>query len=354
MKKFNLDKFYRNSKFDFVKHFWKFIIAPIALIITSIVLLCTVGFNAGFDYTGGSAITIYANNESVFVGENIKAYSLDNKDDYNEFMKKIQESLSENSLQAVSYQTTIMENEDLAIFDGDAIVVRIQSFDEEKINAFKSSLVAKLGYNNAEGAEDSIVVGTISPIISQEMLNLVIAALLIAIAVVTVYLAIRLGFASAMSVVFGLAHDILVMLCLALIFRLQVESWFLGAVIVLIMFSLLNNIFMFNNISKNATNGKFEEDGKYSRAYNGDVANLSIKETLSRNTVLVCIALVSLSLLAIIATSAVRSAVFPFLLGVCASIYASIFILPSLWAIAYAPPKKKKVKEEKKKDEYVV
>ena len=101
-------------------------------------------------------------------------------------------------------------------------------------------------------------------------------------------------------------------------------------------------------------NGKFEENGKYSRAYNPDVANISIKETLSRNTALVCITMVTLSLIAIIATSAVRSAVFPFLLGVCASIYASIFVLPSLWTFAYVPPKKKKVKVEKKKDEYEV
>ena len=46
MKKLNLDKFYTNSKFDFYKHFWKFVIAPAVIIIAAIVLLCTVGFNA--------------------------------------------------------------------------------------------------------------------------------------------------------------------------------------------------------------------------------------------------------------------------------------------------------------------
>jgi len=55
-----------------------------------------------------------------------------------------------------------------------------------------------------------------------------------------------------------------------------------------------------------------------------------------------------------VATSGVSAAMFPFFLGVLASIYTSIFILPVLWAISYVPSKKKKVREEKKEDEYVV
>ncbi len=355
MKKFNLDKFYTNSKFDFYKHFWKFVIAPVVLVITAIVLLCTVGFNAGFDYTGGTQVTIYSNNDASFEGAT--AYDLDKGDDYNAFVEKINEVLKDNKLSSLSYQKTIVTVEELGIYDGHALVLRVQETGKTKISALKTDLASAFGYDtvvNIDKAEDAVITSTISPIITQEILNLVITALISALAIVFMYLAFRLGIAGAMSVVFGIALDTLAMICFALVFRLQVELSFLAMVIVLIIFSFINNVLLFNNIKNNATNGKFEENGKYSRANSKDVANLSVKESLSRQTVFACISLVTICLVAIIATTGVRAAMLPFLLGVLASIYSSIFILPVLWAISYIPSKKKKVKEEKKADEYVV
>lgn len=357
MKKFNLDKFYANSKFDFHKHFWKFIIAPIVMVITAIVLLCTVGFNAGFDFTGGTSISIFSNNDATFVGEGVKTYNLEKGEEYNAFVEKINATLKEQNVSSLSYQKTIVTVEELGIYDGHAIVLKIQNLGKDKVESLTGALANAFGYDtatNVSNAEEAIIANTISPTISQYTLNLVITALVSALVIVFVYLAIRLGVASAMSVVFGVAHDVLAILCFALIFRLQVETSFLAAVVVLMMFSVINNIFLFNNIKNNATNGKFEENGKYSRANNADVANLSIKESLPRQTVFACVSLIAICLTAIVATSGVRVAVLPFLMGVLSSIYASIFILPVLWAISYVPSKKKKVKEEKKADEYVV
>jgi len=357
MKKFNLDKFYKNSKFDFYKNFWKFVIAPAVLVITAIVLLCTVGFNAGFDFTGGNQITIYSNNDQSFKGEGVSSYDLNDKEDYNAFIEKINASLEENDLSTLSYQKTLVTVDEIGVYTGDAVIIKIQNAKASQIEAFKESLVKKLGYDkvtNITNADEAIISSKISPYITQGILNLVITALLSAIAILFVYLLIRHGIASTMSVIFGLACDVLVMLCFALVFRLQVELSFLAGVIVLMMFSLINNMLLFNNISKNATNGKFEEEGKYYRSSNRDVVNYSIKESLSKQTVFACVTLVTISLIAIIATNGVRAAILPFLLGVCSSIYTSIFILPVLWAISYMPPKKKKVREEKKKDEYVV
>ena len=357
MKKLNLDKFYTNSKFDFYKHFWKFVIAPAVIIIAAIVLLCTVGFNAGFDFTGGTQITIFSNNDSTFVGENIKAYNLEKGEEYTAFVDKINGVLKEQKVASISYQKTIVTVEELGIYDGHAVVLKIQNLGKDNVADLTAALADTLGYDDATNvakAEEAVIANSVSPIISQYTLNLVITALVSALAIVFVYLAIRLGISAAMSVVFGVAHDVLAMLCFALIFRIQVELAFLAAAVVLMMFSVINNIFLFNSIKNNATNGKFEDNGKYSRASNRDVANYSIKETLSRQTVFACIAIVATCLLTVVASAGVRAAMFPFLLGVLASIYSSIFILPVLWAISYVPSKKKKVKEDKKADEYVV
>jgi len=357
MKKFNLDNFYKNSKFDFYKHFWKFVIAPAVLVITAIVLLCTVGFNAGFDFTGGTQITVFSNNDKTFEGSAVSSYDLEKSEDYNAFLEEIKETLKENDTTALSYQKTILTVEELGIYDGHAVVVRVQELDEQKVSSLTQKIAKNFGYDqatNEENASDAVISSTISPVITQGTLNLVIIALLSAIAILFVYLTFRLGVSGAMSVIFGLAFDVLMMLCFALVFRLQVEIWFLAGVIVLMLFSFINNILLFNNIKNNATNGKFEVDGKYSRASNKDIINYSIKESLSRQTVFACISLVTICLVSIIATVGVRAAMLPFLFGMLASIYASVFILPVLWAYSYIPSKKKKVKEEKKKDEYVV
>lgn len=351
-----LDNFYRNSKFDFCKNFWKFAIAPIALVVIAIVLLCTVGFNTGFDFTGGTVVTVFSNNDKTFVGEGVGSYDLDSKEGYNDFIKLINESLKENEISTLSYQRTIVTIDDLNIVDGHAIILKIQNADSEKIDAFTSNLSVKLGYDDATNtakAEESIVVSTMSPTISQGTLNLVIVALIVALAVAFVYLLIRLGLSSAMTVVFGIAHDVLILLCFALVFRVRVETAYLASVVVIMMFSLINNILLMNNLKNNATNGKFEENGKYSKSKNFDVANYTIKETLSRNTILAMISLITLCLCAIIATSAVRLAFISLILGVIASIYANIFVNPYLWAISYIP-NKKKVKVQRPKDEYVV
>ena len=89
LKNLSIDKKIRESKFNINKNFIYFLIAPLVFIIVGIILLCTVGFNLGTDFTGASVFKIYINNEASFNDENIKSYDLENKDDYNEIYDKI-------------------------------------------------------------------------------------------------------------------------------------------------------------------------------------------------------------------------------------------------------------------------
>ena len=70
-----------NSKFNITKNFLYFLIVPAVIILVGIILLCTVGFNLGTDFTGSSTFKVYVNNENT-LGEEIASYNLDNKDDY--------------------------------------------------------------------------------------------------------------------------------------------------------------------------------------------------------------------------------------------------------------------------------
>ena len=65
-KRFGLDERFANSKFDYCKNLKWFLIAPVAIIIIGVVLLCSVGFNLGIDFTGGSNMTIYIDEDGTY------------------------------------------------------------------------------------------------------------------------------------------------------------------------------------------------------------------------------------------------------------------------------------------------
>lgn len=63
--KTSIDDRIQNSKFDFCKNLKWMLIAPIAIIIVGIVLLCTLGFNLGIDFTGGTNMKIFVNSDTT-------------------------------------------------------------------------------------------------------------------------------------------------------------------------------------------------------------------------------------------------------------------------------------------------
>ena len=96
-KRYSMDNMLKNSRFDFCKNLKWFIIPPIVIIIVGIILMCTIGFNLGLDFTGGSVIKVYANAEEKI--EDSEIYHIDsNNEDYNAMRVKIEEVLKENGL----------------------------------------------------------------------------------------------------------------------------------------------------------------------------------------------------------------------------------------------------------------
>ena len=105
IKHFSIDDKIANSKFSFTKNLKYFLIAPIIITIIGIVLLCTLGFNLGFDFTGGTNMTVYTNGERLENGAfSEQSYDVDNDEDYNTVLGKIDSVLSEFGLEASSYQ----------------------------------------------------------------------------------------------------------------------------------------------------------------------------------------------------------------------------------------------------------
>ena len=84
------------------------------------------------------------------------------------------------------------------------------------------------------------------------------------------------------------------------------------------------------------------KSGKYDKASNVQLANNSVKETMTRSVFTTLTTLVTIAMVAIIGVSDIRQFAVPIIIGIVAGFYSSVFITPGLWAIAYKPKKKKK------------
>lgn len=338
-----------NSKFDFCKNFKWFIILPIFLLIAGIVLVSTLGFNLGMDLGGYTSIIVASNSDKTL--EDVKSYDLDKRSDFDEFASRISNAinpiLSKNGVKTsgkMFRKTTI----DVNFLTEDAVEVQIKYTNSDK-TAFFEDLQAELqqefGYtaeNNWLGAVS--IPKIVMPTQDNWMLLGCLISVLVALVLASIYLAIRFDWASAIAVVFGVFHDILIMLALTLVCRVEISTSIVAIVVAIMLYSLYNHMTTFTRVRENRKSGLYEEKSLHENNY--DIANASVKQTLRRSVFTTTFLLVALGLAGLvgIAVDSVGLFVIPCIFGVIISFYSSTFLTTPLWAISYRSKKKKAAK----------
>lgn len=347
----SFDEKIATSKFDYCKNMKWFIIAPLAIILVGLILFCTIGFNLGMDFTGGSIMTVYANNDGALtqIDNRIESFDINNKDDYNKMQEKISKVLSSHGLNASVYQTTTMEINDLGV-SGQGVIVKYKNADGAKTSEIedlnkeiKADLVKEFGYDFITNGESTVTNGgVITPSASSELIMKSFIALLVALALILIYVAFRFEFTSGLATVLAIFHDLLVTTSLVLMFRITVNSSFIAALVTILGYTINNTIVIFDRIRENTKSGKFD------KMPNTVVANTSVKETLTRSIFTTLTTFVTIALVAIIGVQDIRDFAIPIVIGIVSGFYSSVFITPGLWAIAHKPRKKKIKKQDVK------
>lgn len=344
--KFSMDKIISNSKFNYCKNLKWFLIAPIVIIVVGLILLFTVGFNLGLDFTGGSVIKVYANSEGII--ENCEQYDVNDNADFNAMRNKIEEVLNQYNLSINTFRTTTMDIEGV-ITKGQAVEVRYQNIDgatgteiAETNKEIRTKLQDVFGYKEISVTENySYAISApevVTATASSELLMNAFIAMLVAMVLILIYVAFRFEITSGLAAVLALFHDLLVMTSLVLIFRITINSSFVAALVTILGYSINNTIIIFDRIRENTRNGKFEKSS------NTEIANASVKQTMSRSILTTLTTFITIAMVAIIGVSDIREFAVPILVGILAGFYSSVFITPGLWAIAYRKPKKNKKK----------
>ena len=366
--RFSIDNLIENSKFSFTRNLKYFIIAPIVIIVVGIILLCTLGFNLGFDFTGGTNMTIYLNDATSGSSEfSDQSYNLE--DNYDEVVDKINNVLANYDVNLSSIQTTEINIDadrgySFTIVNGDAIIIKFQNGDmtEEEVesqnNEIQLALLKEFGYFDESATTDDLTSNEFAAFVanggvttasatSQLLMNSFIA-LLVAVVLILIYFAIRFEITSGLAAILALFHDILITTSFMLIFRIPINTPFIAALITILGYSINNTIIIFDRIRENVKLSK-----NLGKIDNYAVADNAVRSTMMRTILTTVTTFIMIFFITVIGVSDIQQFAFPIMIGILSGFYSSNFLTTGLWAIAYRPSKRKLVKiaeKEKQKE----
>jgi preprotein translocase subunit SecF len=169
----------------------------------------------------------------------------------------------------------------------------------------------------------------VGPSIGRSMAKDAIIAIIIAIIAITLYITWRFEFRFGLAAAIGLAHDVLALLGIILIFDKEITLLVITALLTVAGYSLTDKVVVFDRIREN-----LKLAGEKNQGINlKDLANKSINEVLTRTVVTsLTVVLVVLSLF-FLGGVVLHNFAFTLLFGIIIGTYSSIFIASPIMVI---------------------
>ncbi len=263
------------------------------------------GFHLGIDYQAGSDISL------------VTAISMSDQE--------LTSDLATLKLEKVTIERT---NEEIAIRIKDVL-------KEEKVAEVKDY------FTNKYSAE--VDIGVVSNVVKQDLIKNAIFAIFLSLIGIILYITCRFKFSYGMAAVICLLHDILLMIAGMSLFRVEVNSMFIAAVLAIIGYSINNTIVVFDRVRENMKNKSLE---KMTKQDLWEVANTSIEQTVVRSVYTSLTTLLPVLCLIFLGSREVLTFNIAMTLGLLAGTYSSIFLAGYIW---YQVEKRKVGKKQEKK-----
>ena len=259
----------------------------LAFIIPGLIVMIFAGMNLGIDFTGGSILEVKYTDADVDMAD-VRAV-----------------------VTSVVQQTpSINESGD------NTFLIRTEEMEEEESAALIDAL-GELGTLSVERSE------RIGPIIGKELMQNARWALLIAGILMLLYITIRFRFNYAVTAVLALMHDVFVVTSIFVIFRIEIDSSFIAAILTIVGYSINNTIVIFDRIRENEL--------YYSRKERTQLINLSINQTLTRTINTVLAVLFLLFSLLFFGGATTKTFILALSVGMFAGFFSSVFLVGNLF-----------------------
>jgi preprotein translocase subunit SecF len=221
-----------------------------------------------------------------------------------------------------------------------SFIIRMQFIDEETHNQIIDALKTNV---SAELEETRFT--TIGPLISQSLKNKAIISLLVAWAMIIIYIAFAFRnvpksvnpWKFGICAILALVHDVLFTIGVFSIFRFEVDALFITALLTIIGFSVHDTIVVFDRIRENLKGYDPRKDTFE------NVCNKAMTQTMARSINTTMSTLLTLVALLIFGPSNIFHFVLALILGITIGTYSSIFIASPL--LVYMVRKSKKAIE---------
>ena len=215
--------------------------------------------------------------------------------------------------------------------------VRIKNLDKDDVQKVQADFEAgvKEIYPEAESVGDVNYVG---PVAGETLVRNAVISVLLAAALMLIYIAIRFDLNSGIAAVFGLLHDVLIMLSFMVIFRsvIQMNSSFIAAALTIVGYSINNTIVIFDRIRENAK--------KMPTIAREEVTNISIRESLGRTICTTVTTLITIVALCILGVASIREFALPIIVGILSGVYSANMINGYGWAFLEEKRRSRKAK----------
>jgi SecD/SecF fusion protein len=168
----------------------------------------------------------------------------------------------------------------------------------------------------------SLGVQNVSSSFGHQIARLAIIAILVSLALIVVYIALRFDFKFAVPVIVALIHDIAITVGVYSLTGREVTTSTVAAVLTVLGYSIYDTIIIFDRIRENVPLMR--------RASFATLANVSLWETIRRSLATTFITLLPVSSLLIFGGATLKDFAFALLVGIGSGAYSSIFIAAPL------------------------
>lgn len=294
------------KNFNFFKYTKQFVGLSIIILVFGVVMFFVQGLNLSVEYQSGSDIAIVTK-------EDLTEKKL------NEDLKKL--DLEKRDIEITKDETNILVNN---VLEGDE-VDKVTNYFEEKYDAQTN-------------------IGAVSNIVQQELVKNAIISVLLSLLGIILYISVRFKFSYAVGGVVSLFHDVLFIFALFIIFRLQISTMFIAAILAIIGYSINDTIVTFDRIREELAN---VSEKKMTKETVWKVTNRAVCETFIRTLHTFLSTLIPIVILIFLGSKEILTFNLAMLFGFIAGAYSSIYIAAVIFAAIEAKnigkPKKIKV-----------
>lgn len=280
----------KKKRYDFVKFSrWPALISVIVIVV-GVMFAVVKGFNFGVDFTGGTNINLSSSEKINFdeVKEIFKDYDLR---DYDYYMGSTTEGY-------------IILND---ILD-----------DSEELN-----ITNKL---NDLGLQTSL--NEISNLVTSNLTKNAIKALIYSMLAMVIYVSIRFNFNYALSALLMLVHDVLVILAIFAIFRINFDFIIVAALLTIVGYSINDTIVVFDRM-RDTRRHLFGNKKKLTKEELKRVVNISSSDTFSRNVLTSITTIIAVVTLICVGLTDIFTFNIAILIGLIAGAISSLLLGPT-------------------------